>query len=50
MAASTAPRTYRFASWNVNGLRAVLKKDPGFVEITEDLDADILGLQDPQLP
>ncbi|MFR2030776.1 MAG: exodeoxyribonuclease III, partial [Collinsella sp.] len=27
------PQTYTFASWNVNGLRAVLKKDPSFIQI-----------------
>ncbi len=49
MAAPIAPRTYRFASWNVNGLRAVLKKDPGFIEIAEGLDADILAIQETKL-
>ena len=48
-AASTPARTYKLASWNVNGLRAVLKKDPGFAEIVEQLDADILGLQETKL-
>ena len=28
-------QTYTFASWNVNGLRAVLKKDPSFIQIVE---------------
>ncbi len=53
MSDTTAPdsalRTYKFASWNVNGLRAVLKKDPGFVQIATDLDADILALQETKL-
>ena len=50
MSDATSPaRTYAFASWNVNGLRAVLKKDPGFVEIAESLDADILALQETKL-
>ena len=48
-AASAPARTYKLASWNVNGLRAVLKKDPGFAEIVEQLDADILGLQETKL-
>jgi exodeoxyribonuclease-3 len=33
-----------FISWNVNGLRAVLKK--GFLDIFHDLDADIFALQE----
>ena len=41
--------TYRLASWNVNGLRAVLKKEPSFAEITAELDADILGIQETKL-
>lgn len=40
---------YRFASWNVNGLRAVLKKDPSFIEIAAELDADILAIQETKL-
>ncbi|MDM8299394.1 exodeoxyribonuclease III [Collinsella tanakaei] len=44
-----ATRTYTFASWNVNGLRAVLKKDPSFIEIARELDADILALQETKL-
>ena len=47
--ASSPARTYTFASWNVNGLRAVLKKDPGFIEIAESLDVDILALQETKL-
>ena len=50
MSDATSPaRTYAFASWNVNGLRAVLKKDPGFIEVAESLDADILALQETKL-
>ena len=37
---------YSFASWNVNGLRAVIKKSPSFEEIARELDADILALQE----
>lgn len=48
-AAGTAPRTYKFASWNVNGLRAVLRKEPGFEEIFADLGADILAIQETKL-
>lgn len=37
----------RFVSWNVNGLRAVLKK--GFEDIVRDLDADVVALQETKL-
>ena len=37
----------RFVSWNVNGLRAVLKK--GFEDIVCELDADIVSLQETKL-
>ena len=40
---------YRFASWNVNGLRAVLKKEPSFTEIAAELNADILALQETKM-
>ena len=42
-------KSYSFASWNVNGLRAVLKKEPSFEEIARELDADILALQETKL-
>ncbi len=42
-------QTYTFASWNVNGLRAVLKKEPSFLEIATELDADVLALQETKL-
>ena len=42
-------KTYTFASWNVNGLRAVLKKEPSFVEIAQELDADVLAIQETKL-
>ncbi len=35
---------YTFVSWNVNGIRAVEKK--GFIDILQDLDADIIGIQE----
>ena len=44
-----AERAYKFASWNVNGLRAVLKKDPSFTQIVEELDADILAIQETKM-
>ena len=37
----------KFISWNVNGLRAVMKK--GFPEIFKELDADIFCLQETKL-
>ena len=43
------PQTYTFASWNVNGLRAVLKKDPSFIQIAQELNVDILALQETKL-
>ena len=46
---NTAAKSYKFASWNVNGLRAVLKKEPSFTEIASELDADILALQETKL-
>lgn len=45
----TMSQLYRFASWNVNGLRAVLKKEPSFTEIATELDADILAIQETKL-
>ena len=42
-------RELRLVSWNVNGLRAVIKKDPSFLEIAEGLHADVLALQETKL-
>ncbi len=42
-------RELRLVSWNVNGLRAVTKKDPGFQEIFSTLDADVFALQETKL-
>lgn len=42
-------KLYRLASWNVNGLRAVLKKEPSFTDIAAELDADILAIQETKL-
>lgn len=39
----------RLVSWNVNGLRAVLKKDPGFEEIFSLIDADVFALQETKM-
>lgn len=41
------PRIARMVSWNVNGLRAVIKK--GFSNIVADLDADVVALQETKL-
>ena len=34
----------RLVSWNVNGLRAVMKKDPSFVDVVEATGADAFEL------
>jgi len=39
----------RLVSWNVNGLRAVMKKDPSFVDILEACNADIFAIQETKL-
>ena len=45
----TSPRELRLISWNVNGLRAVMKKDPSFTSIVEQLDADVFAIQETKL-
>lgn len=42
-------RDYKLVSWNVNGLRAVMKKDPSFVEVVEMLGADVFAIQETKL-
>ena len=37
----------KYISWNVNGLRAVIKK--GFLEYIEEQNPDIIGLQEIKL-
>lgn len=37
----------RFVSWNVNGLRACLKK--GFIESVQSLDADVIAVQETKM-
>ena len=37
----------KFISWNVNGLRAILKKD--FLNIFKELDADFFGIQETKM-
>lgn len=39
----------KLVSWNVNGLRAVTKKDPSFQDIFTALDADVVALQETKL-
>lgn len=41
--------TYHLVSWNVNGLRAVLKKDPSFLQIFAQEDADVFAIQETKL-
>ena len=43
----TQNKPLRFVSWNVNGLRAVMKK--GFAELFDSFDADVVALQDTKL-
>ena len=43
------PRELRLVSWNVNGLRATLKKDPSFPQIFEQFDADVFAIQETKL-
>ena len=43
----TTARPLRFVSWNVNGLRAVMKK--GFEDIFAGFDADVVALQETKL-
>ena len=46
---NATPRDLRFVSWNVNGLRATMKKDPSFPQIFERFDADIFAIQETKL-
>lgn len=49
MPTENAIRELRLVSWNVNGLLAVMKKDPGFEQIFSELDADVFALQETKL-
>ena len=42
-------RELRLVSWNVNGLRAVMKKEPGFMQVFDALDADVFALQETKM-
>jgi exodeoxyribonuclease-3 len=46
---SDTTRELRFVSWNVNGLRAVMKKDPSSEEIFAHFDADVFAIQETKL-
>ena len=39
----------KLVSWNVNGLRATLKKDPSFTDVMAALDADVFAVQETKL-
>ena len=45
----TAARELRLVSWNVNGLRAVMKKDPSFTDVVEATGADVFAVQETKL-
>lgn len=47
--AQSEERELRLVSWNVNGLRAVMKKDPSFPQIFEAADADVFAIQETKL-
>lgn len=42
-------RELKLISWNVNGLRATMKKDPSFPQIFAELDADVFAIQETKL-
>ena len=42
----TDARDLTLVSWNVNGLRAVLKKEPSFAEIFNSCSADVFAIQE----
>jgi exodeoxyribonuclease-3 len=42
-------REFRLVSWNVNGLRAVMKKDPSVEGIIRTFDADVFALQETKI-
>lgn len=49
MAKKAKTQEIKLISWNVNGLRAVLKKDPSFEEIFSLLNADVFAIQETKL-
>lgn len=42
-------RELRLISWNVNGLRALMRKEPSFTDVVSMLDADIFAIQETKL-
>ena len=46
---NTDERALTLVSWNVNGLRAVVKKEPGFSEVFSSCDADVFAIQETKL-
>ena len=46
---AASERELRLVSWNVNGLRAVMKKEPGFMQVFDALDADVFALQETKM-
>ena len=49
MADALGAREVKLVSWNVNGLRATLRKDPDFKSIFATLDADVFAIQETKL-
>lgn len=45
----TDARELTLVSWNVNGLRAVLKKEPSFAEVFNSCSADVFAIQETKL-
>lgn len=48
-ATTTGERELRLVSWNVNGLRAVMKKSPSFPEVVDATAADVFAIQETKL-
>ena len=48
-AGASNTRELRLVSWNVNGLRAVMKKDPSFTDVVEATGADVFAIQETKL-
>lgn len=46
---SNTSRELKLVSWNVNGLRAVMKKEPSFPDIFEQCNADVFAIQETKL-
>ena len=47
--ATQAAGGLRLVSWNVNGLRAVMRKEPSFVDVVRACDADVFAVQETKL-